>query len=256
MKKYFLIKKIAALTLMFCFILANAVLAASAPLSDEAGLLSAADANSINQKLMDFNQKHDVTLAIVTKKSLGGQKINDAADSYVNGVYANKNGTMLLIIAMDTRDWRTVRNHTMHEKIDSKNFGQEMDSLVVPKLSGGDYASAFNGYIDTMDELLTYYEQNGKPYNPADNFSVLALVLAMILAVLGAIFVRSTLIAQMSNVMPASGAGEYLRKDSFNLKSTSDTFLYMNVARMPKPKKKSGSVTRTGGGNFSSGGKF
>lgn len=62
------------------------------------------------------------------------------------------------------------------------------------------------------------------------------LVIAFVLALLAGIFVRWYLIQQMSNVRPAAAAGVYLKQDSIDIQKQDDTFLYLTVQRVPKPK--------------------
>lgn len=63
------------------------------------------------------------------------------------------------------------------------------------------------------------------------------LLITIVLTVLGWIGCRSILIGQMSNVHSASGADDYLIEDSIDFIEQTDTYLYTNVSRRPKPKK-------------------
>lgn len=63
------------------------------------------------------------------------------------------------------------------------------------------------------------------------------LIISIVLTILGWIGCRSILIGQMSNVHSASGADEYLIRDSVDITEQTDTYLYTNVSRRPKSKK-------------------
>ena len=63
------------------------------------------------------------------------------------------------------------------------------------------------------------------------------LVISLVVTVLGWFLIRSILIGQMSNVHTASGADEYLERDSIDLTEETDTYLYTDVKRRPKSKK-------------------
>ena len=61
--------------------------------------------------------------------------------------------------------------------------------------------------------------------------------ITFVITVLGWFLCRSILIGQMSNVHTASGADEYLDRNSIELTEQTDTYLYTNVSRRPKNKK-------------------
>lgn len=62
-------------------------------------------------------------------------------------------------------------------------------------------------------------------------------LMSIVLTVLGWIGCRSFLIGQMSNVHSASGADDYLIRDSVDITEQTDTYLYTDVSRRPKPEK-------------------
>ena len=94
----------------------------------------------------------------------------------------------------------------------------------------------------------------GEPYDPYNEFSPLALIVAIALGVLAAILVKSGLEGMMSNVAFAPSADAYLEDGSVSLTENNDTFLYTTETRRPKPKKSSGGGG--GGSHGGGGGKF
>ncbi len=62
------------------------------------------------------------------------------------------------------------------------------------------------------------------------------LVISVVLAVLIGYLFRCALIDSMSNVEVAQEAQEYLSRDSVNLTTEIDTYLYTNITVIPKDK--------------------
>ena len=60
------------------------------------------------------------------------------------------------------------------------------------------------------------------------------LVISFVLSVLIGYLFRSVLIDSMSNVKVAQEAQEYLKRDSINLTTEIDTYLYTNITVVPK----------------------
>jgi len=61
---------------------------------------------------------------------------------------------------------------------------------------------------------------------------------AFSLAIVVFVLTRMYLIDQLSNVRPEATANAYLDENSFHLTDQNDTFLYTNVTRTPKTKRR------------------
>ncbi len=57
------------------------------------------------------------------------------------------------------------------------------------------------------------------------------LGISIVITALGWFLCRSVLIGQMSNVHTASGADDYLNRDSIEMTEETDTYLYTDVTR-------------------------
>jgi uncharacterized protein len=117
-------------------------------------------------------------------------------------------------------------------------------------LSKGNYAEAFTAFVNGTDELTSYYEKEGKAYDPAGRFSILALVTGAVLAAAGALGVRSWLRGTMSNVAPSVSAARYIEEGSFHLVVSDDQYLYTDRTERPLPQKSESSESGGGGGKF------
>jgi uncharacterized protein len=104
-----------------------------------------------------------------------------------------------------------------------------------------------------VDELLTYYEAEGEPWDPANEFSIMGLMLGALCSFgLGYLFV-SYLRGRMSNVQHVSQADDYLDRNSVNITHQSDTFLH-TTRTVTKRSKSDNSSSSSGGSSSSNGG--
>jgi len=259
---------LSALAVLLCLLLPAAALAAKVNAEpgiepgqvvvDEAGLLDRSERAELARYIEGLQEKHGIGIAVVTKKSLHGKDIVKYTDNLMNQRFSpGQNGNTVLLIAIDQRDFQIVTDAKMHAIITNDGGAPYLRDAFLDDLSDGRYQAAFLAYADTVDELVSYYEKEGKPFDPADRFSWVALGIAVILALVVMYGVQVYLVSMMSNVQPGYGAGAYLLDDSIRLEAPTDTFLYMTVTRAPKPKESDrDGGSDIGGGHGGIGGKF
>ena len=239
-----------------CLILFFVMLISStafAQVEDGAKLLNQSDLQQLNSKIEQIERKHGIQIGIVTEKTIQNQSPELAANSLLKSKFnGGSNGNIVLLIVMDTRKWQISTDSKMDQKITNEYGLPYIENNFLSKLSGQDYSGAFNAYVNDVDELLSYYQQNGEAYDPSKGFNPMAAVTALVISIFIGVMIRSSLIASMSNVRPAVEASEYLDKSSVQLTENRDTFLYMNVRRQPK--NRGGSGGSHGGGGSSGGG--
>ena len=97
-------------TLLLCLLLTmTAALAAS--VQDGAKLLKAEQKAALEQKIQQIEHDHQVKVGIVTMKSLKGSSPSKMANTILDNRYAGgKNGSILLLLAMDSRDYHVSTN--------------------------------------------------------------------------------------------------------------------------------------------------
>lgn len=252
--------------IMFCLLILTALFLPSfsstaeeavPSLFDGAGLLDTAQAENLRKQIAVMENKHHVRIAVVTQKTLDGQRIGDAADRLADMYYSDgENGNIVLLIDMGSREYYVSTDSEMRKKITDETGMEEMRKAFTEELSSGNYEGAFNAYVSVTDRLLTYYEKEGKPYDPADVFSPMALLAGSVLAFLAALGIRGRLIDTMSNVKPVVSVSEFLEKDSFHLTSESDRYLYTNRIVTPIPRQSQQSSQGSSGGHGGGGGRF
>lgn len=231
--------------------------AASALVLDQADLLRPQEEKVLQQSLDQVNQKYQVRLAVVTVKSTGGVKTGEFANVMLDKIKDSRlKGNMVLLLSMKDRDWYISTDNGMRKMITDKAGIKALSGKFLPALKKNNYPEAFGQFAKGTDELLAYYQKEGKPYDPADAFNPLALAIGAAVALGIGFLVRRVLIGQMNNVMPALEAGVYLDRDSFQLEENADNYLYMTVHRKPKKSRESAKTDSTDEDHGGGGGKF
>lgn len=229
---------------------------------DMEGLITPEQAAALDKKLEGIEQKHNVQVVVMTvpKDSRTGTEkgIKAFADDVLNKYYrdeANNNGSIMLVICPSARKWAVTTDNNMRQRITDENGFPAIKEVFLDKIKDhkDDYNAAFNNYADKVDELLTYYEAEGEPWDPANEFSIMGLILGALCSFgLGYLFV-SYLRGRMSNVQHVSQADDYLDRNSVNITHQSDTFLRTTVSRTKRERSESRS-SRSSGGSRSNGG--
>lgn len=274
MKKLFII-----LTLLLSLLLAATGWAA-ASLTDNAQLLTATQKQQVLAVLKQQEQAHHVRIAVVTMDSIGNNKVSSYATRLLDRNFTDgAKGNMLLLQVVDQRQWYIVTDAKLQSTMGTSASVKYLSNAFVPKMSQGDYASAYLTFAQKSGELLSYYEQNGsnaaattagylnRQQSAAQRQAVAATAaeekeqdpeMPILFAVVGggvlAILVRSSLLASMSNVQAQAAADAYLKRDSFELTHSNDTYLYSNVAVVPVSNGNGPGGHGGGGGGHGGGG--
>ena len=251
-------KKLSALFLLLVLCIGMAVPAFAAQLPrlvDEAGLLSAQEAESLNAYLDEISERLGFDVVIATVNSLSGMDPERAAEViYDEGGYGfgTEHDGVLLLVNMGERDWVITSTGWGRQAINEDARARLSDAFL-GDLSAGNYNAAFSTFAGGVNGLVSQ-AQNGSYYRtpfPAAR----AIVVALIVGVLVALIVISSMKRKLKSVAFRSEAADYIRSGSLELTQSGERFLYHNVVRTPKPQNDSAS--RGGSSNHSSSsGKF
>ena len=226
---------------------------------DGAALVKPVDKTTLLSNLRQIETKHGIRCAVLTVKSTQGMNIRDYAQSVQDQYFANApKGSILMVISMDNRKWHITTDSAMRIKIIDKVVTGELKDAFINDLKKGNYASAFIRYGRKVDELMSYYEKNGEAYDPSNAFNFGAAGVAGLLSLLFGGSVKKSMVNSMSNVTNAVSAGQYLKRDTFNLMQSNDRYLYTHTAVVPKAKSNNSSSGSSGGtgGHGGGGGSF
>ena len=220
---------------------------------DEAEILTDSEEKELDAKIATIEQSHKVRILIGTMKSTDGTPLGKIANNVVDQIPAD-NGTIVLLLSMKERDWYISTDNKMRARITDGKGVEYLSGEFLPDLKEGKYAAAFTTFAATTDEMLTYYEKEGEPYDPANAFNLMALGIALACALILGGTIYYVLYKYESNVRFAAEADAYLNHDSFRLTQDEDNFLYTTVTRRDKPKKDSSSSSSSSSRDSSHGG--
>ena len=207
---------------------------------DEADLLTADEEKALDAKLAAVEQSHKVRILVGTMKDTGGAALGKVANNVVDQI-PGESGTIVLLLSMKERDWYISTDNKMRIRITDGKGVEYLSGEFLPDLKEGKYAAAFTTFAATTDEMLTYYEKEGEPYDPANAFNLMALGIALACALILGGTIYYVLYEYEGNVRSAAEADAYLNHDSFQLTRSEDDFLYTTVTRRAKEKKESSS---------------
>ena len=226
---------------------------------DEADILTVDEEKALDTKLAAVEQSHKVRILIGTMKDTGGATLGKVANNVVDQI-PGENGTIVLLLSMKERDWYISTDNKMRTRITDGKGVDYLAGEFLPDLKEGKYAAAFTAFAATTDEMLTYYEKEGEPYDPANAFNLMAFGIALACALILGGTIYYILYECGGNVTSATEADAYLNQDSFTLTQNEDNYLYTSISRQAKTKKESSdsnvSTSSSDSSHGGGGGKF
>jgi len=216
---------------------------------DEAYLLSDSEELALEERLADLSGKYGAQVVVCTIASMDGGDIDEFLEYLYDDMgfgYGENHDGVLLLVCMDPREYRILSNGFAGVAIDSGDIDNIGDAIV-SNLSDGDYAEAFDEFVDQCAYYLDGY-LNGFPFNFGKN-----LLVALIVGVVAGIAVAVILKRQLKSVRQQKQANVYIKPGSMQVTVSRDLFLYRHVSRTKKASSNSsgsGSSRSVGGGKF------
>lgn len=233
-------------------------------LTDMAYLLTDDEYDSLLERLNEISLRQGCDVVIITVAELDAdytptEFADDVFDYYGFGLGEDRSG-ILLLISMAERDWAiSTRGYGITAFTDA---GQEyIIEQIKSDLSNDDFASAFNEFASQCDAFLTQaktdkpYDHGNLPVNTSDRIFIFAIFIAIGCGI--AFCIVNKMKSKLKSVHNAVQAGNYTVPGSFNLRSSSDTFISRRVTRTVKQTDDSssgGSSTHTSSSGATHGG--
>ena len=210
---------------------------------DESDLITDAEEQALDAKLAAYEAAHGIRVLVGTVKNTHGQVLGKVANGVVDRIAdGGANGTIVLLLAPKERDFYISTDNKMRERITDDDGISYLADQFVPSLKEDKYAEGFTAFAAAVDEMATYYEKEGKPFNPnAFLFTIITLVGALIAAALVYWFIFANLSDSMLSVRSAHEADDYVERGSFRLTHRADIFLRTTESRETKYKATSSS---------------
>ncbi len=245
MKKSFLL----FLTLTLLLSIGIAACAAEPKIVDNAGLLTAQEAASLEAQASAISRQLQTDVVILTVAHTGGKDAQAYADDYYDqhayGIGATRSG-VLLLLDMDTCDWVISTCGDAIRQLSARDC-DELFSYAAADLSAGNYYEGFRIYLSELEQYLAAPRGN----SPGVGTRVLIAVGIGLLA--GAI-VLCVMIGSMRTARPKRSAADYLRRDTFQVPICQDLYLYSTTSRVKIESNSSSSHTHTSSSGTSHGG--
>ena len=210
---------------------------------DESDLLSDAEEQALDAKLAAYEQAHGIRILVGTVKNTHKQVLGKVANAVVDRIAdGGANGTIVLLLAPKERDFYISTDNKMRTRITDDDGIEHLAGQFVPSLKENKYAEGFTAFAAAVDEMVTYYEKEGKPFKPdAFLLTIVALVGALIPAAIVYWFILANLSDSMFSVRSAHEADDYVERGSFRLTHRADIFLRTTESRETKHKETSSS---------------
>lgn len=242
-------------------------------LTDEADLLTPAEEASLLALLDEQSEIWEFDITVCTVDSLEGKDALTYADDFYDTMgygYTSDYDGILFLIAMDEREWAFSTCGYGITVFSDYDLDIMADRLL-PDLSAGNYARAFEIYVSEVTTILDYAATYGSDFSESGYIAVEThpyedyypdeyyesapmplgqrLLICLALGVGIAFLVLAGMTSQMKTVRSRGTAAEYTRRDSFHLTHSGELFLYHNVSRIRRQQDSghSGSSHRGGG---------
>lgn len=270
-------KKLFALLLALVLSLSCAVPAFAANIDcsrivDGAELLTDDEVSTLSDILDEISTRQQMDVVVMTSDDLQGyDTATECADELYDycgyGFGEDKDGIMLFI-SMDDRDWAIStcgRAIDVFSEYDCDYIGNE----IVPYLSDGEYAAAFERFARLCDRFITnggiddpnddsydddYYDDYRDFTIPSERLSPVWILVSIGIGVLIAVLVVGIMRSKLKTVRFQAAASNYVKHGSMNITDSSDLFLYRTMSRTPRPKNNDNSSSGSGGIHMSSSG--
>lgn len=191
-------------------------------LIDEAVLLDETQKESLGRTLDEISEKQAFDVVILTVNSLGGKTAEAFADDYFDqndyGWGERKDG-ILFLLSMENRDWAI---STSGFGIDAfTDAGQEyIMEEILPYLSDGKYAKAFERFAKLCDQFLTQARE-GEAYDignlPKGTVSWFWIPVDLLIGFFVAFCMGSNKKAKLKSVHKKTAAKDYVMPGSLRI---------------------------------------
>ena len=224
--------------ILCCFLLVLVLLpqAFAAPLrvNDEAALLTNAEVEQLLTLANEISAKHSVDVLVHTTNNSRGMVLGNFAADYVDyNDFSTDN--IVLTVAMDQRKYVCVTTGSCIRAFTDYTLDVIYDAIESDMIAG-DYAQAFERYLQLCDRVLTQAE-NGAPYDtnlPLDTRTSseilgIRLLLSLVPGFLIAWIIAASQKRAMKTARAQASAHSYLT--NMHLTRQSDIYLYTTTVR-------------------------
>ena len=241
-----------AAALLLAFVLPISVYAKSEEkyVIDEAGLLSEKGETELNSLIKEARDEIKAEIVVVTKESYSVYsyyEMEEMADSEADSRNEYEDKIVLLFVVYDLEDespsWHISTAGEFEDAIPDDDITDFFVDNVASYLKSGDYKNGFEAFVESAKDEFKSYKRSS---------IVKRVVISLIVGLIIAWAVTSSMKSKLNSVALKSSAGDYVRPGSLDVRESQDVYLYSNTVRTVK--QSDSSRSGGGGGHYSSSG--
>ncbi len=228
-------------------------------LVDDAWLLMTYDKEEISALLESVSDKWNADVVIVTTNSTDGKTAQAYADDFYdyNGYGRDSRNTgILFLIDMGERQWAFSTTGGAIDVFGDRDLAV-MEDEIIGYLSGGEYKTAFEKFAEYVDYYFQAYEAylQGDSSLYEESYAGHGFYLGtggkvfigLIVGVIVGFSVAGSMKSKMVGIRRSRYAGNYVMRDSMQMKRAADIYLYRHVSKVKIQSESSGSGTHRSG---------
>lgn len=219
--------------------------------TDEAGLFTDAQRETLEQRAAAISEKYEFGVYIVTLEDFTDYTNYSNIEKFAVKLYddyklgwGEDDAGVMLMLSMAERDYDLDFNSKRANTIFTEAGRDWMENRFLVYFRGNDFYNGFSEYLNTCEEYLEA-AKNGEPVGQGMPSSAdqgkLSPAIALIPGAIAALLVGIFTCAPMHSAGVKRDADQYVIQGSLNLRRRSDMFLHRSVSRRPRQTQSSGS---------------
>ena len=162
--------------------------------NDFSQVLSAAEQQRLERKLVAYDDSTSTQIAIVTMKSVGGYDISDysfrLAEQWGLGQKGKDNG-ILILAATEDRDVFIATGYGLEDVVPDAITKRIVENYIVPNFREGNFYQGFNAATDVIIGLTTgkFTADNIKKRKP-DGINIFTIIVILLIIIVSSFFRR------------------------------------------------------------------
>lgn len=253
-------------------------LAGQAYVIDDADVLTDQEEETLNNELSEASAKYNTDIIALVTSATGidpdssdyDLALQDFSDEYLAGYISSGGREDAVLYVVDTygRGYHvSTHGNAIYAFADNDIYALCQELL--PSLKDNDYYGAISEYGKLAGGFIDYKNVHGHAYSEdvqeeqgaKDKNIPMKGLIGAVAGILGSLGITGSMKSKLKTVVSKTSAEDYFDPRTLKLNVEKDTFLYMNVSRIPiktDPPKGSGggfsTHTSSGGGTFGGGG--
>jgi uncharacterized protein len=244
--------------LLLCMMMGMTALAHPIRMADDADLLTTDEELLLEEMFSSLSEELQFDIVVVTAETLDGKSAQAYADDYYdyNGYgMGEDNDGALFLVSLAEREWYISTCGYGIAAISDQDL-YYMEEEIVPYLSSGDYALAFERFAECVADCVEEANTTGQTAVVVEEGTswgagiLLSIPVGFLLAFIPMLSMKK----KMKTVVARQEAAEYMDRSSAQITRSHDRFLYHTISRVYTPPQET-STTHTSSSGMSHGGR-